>query len=112
MEPFGPHAKQTVFWRISIFHHSVENCVMSSPSAFVDVLGEVFADSAVAVEESITNELAREFSLSEDKGEVESLERAIGAAIDRIASGYSKDHKRIPGGSAQEADACKQTNGI
>ena len=109
MEPFGPHAKQTVFWRISILHQSVENSIMSSPSVFVDVLAEVFADSAVAVEESIINELARKFYLSEEKGELESLEHAIGAARDKIVSGYSKDQNRISGGSAK-VDACKQTN--
>ena len=112
MEPFGPHAKQTVFWRISILHHSVESCVISSPSVFVDVLRDVFADSAVAVEESITNELAREFSLSEERGELDSLERAIVAAKEMNASGYSKDQQRISGGSGKEADACKQTNGM
>lgn len=110
MESFGPHAKQTVFWRILILHQSVESCVIANPSVFVDVLGEVFADSAVAVEESITNELAREFGLSEERGELESLERAIVVAKEKIALGYSNDQKRISGGSGKEADTCKQAN--
>jgi hypothetical protein len=106
LAPFGPHAKQTVYWRISILHHSLQNTVISNPSTFTGVLQDVFGDSAVAVEESIIKELQMAFDLSEENGDLESFEHAIRAAKRKISFGLSGQQTQVQVDLREKAKPC------
>ena len=82
LEPFGSHVKQTIYWRMMILHGSQRDGVITNPSVFAKVLGEIFGASAIGIERSIIGEIRKVFDLPvEDR---ETLTGTIVAARERI----------------------------
>lgn len=80
LERFGTSVKQTIYWKISILHGSLQNAIIANPSIFINVLRELFHDSSVGVEESLLKEISEVFGSCDGN----TLEDAIRSAKDQI----------------------------
>jgi hypothetical protein len=83
LDKFGTSVKQTIYWKITILHGSLQNAIVENPSIFIGVLHDIFRDSSIGVERSIVEEIRTVFTFVE--GEVvESLGDALKLAKEQI----------------------------
>lgn len=83
LESFGSHAKQTIYWRITILHNSLHSCVVEHPELFSDILHQLFGDTGYVAEAAIIRELRKTFDL---KGmDIQTLAEALVHAREQIA---------------------------
>ena len=82
LDRFGTSVKQTIYWKITILHGSLENAIVENPSIFIGVMREIFRDSAIGVERSIIEEIRNTFNLSEE--DTKTLGKTIGLAKEQI----------------------------
>jgi hypothetical protein len=82
LDAFGSHLKQTIYWKISILHGSMNKAVIAKPTIFVELLRQLLRDSATGVERCIIQELRRDFELSPE--EAQDLHTALEAAKSQI----------------------------
>jgi hypothetical protein len=95
LNPFGSHLKQTVYWKISILHGSLNKAIIANPTIFVDLLRQLLRDSASGVERCIIKELKHDFELSAE--EARDLQSALEAAKDQITPTASLSRSSIAG---------------
>jgi hypothetical protein len=83
LDKFGTSVKQTIYWKITILHGSLQNAIVENPSIFIGVLHDIFRDSSIGVERSIIEEIRSAFTFVE--GEVvETLGDALKLAKEQI----------------------------
>lgn len=67
LDPFGSHLKQTLYWKISILHGSLNSAIIARPTIFVELLKQLLGDSSIGVEKRILKELRRDFELAPEE---------------------------------------------
>ena len=88
LEPFGSHVKQSIFWKMSILHNYSRDEISDNPEILLNVIRETLSDSSPAVEDSITMEIRRKFSLRVE--ESRSMTDAISNAKSQIIGIYAQ----------------------
>ena len=89
LDGYGSSVKNAIFWRMTMFHKSSRNEVISDPVIFSRVINEAFGSSAKGIEASIISEINKTFDLSA-RG-VRSLVNAITEAKRQVITTLSPE---------------------
>jgi hypothetical protein len=82
LDPFGSYTKAAIYQGTFAMEGHLVGTVLTNPRKFVQVIEELFGESAINIEKSIVREIRNTFSLSFE--DARSLTRAINAAKKKI----------------------------